>query len=309
MSPKPTGKPDFVGGVSNPDRLGAVENRSHKNHLLAKTAALLAGLEQCAKQPDVEAVHRLRVTSRRIRVGLRMFSELFPDAERRQCCRQLRRLTRMLGAVRTLDVNIRVLRGAGRRLQSETREVQVLATRRLLAERAAAAKEVTEISAILRKSDFSGRLERMIRFTHKQWPSKRLLKIVREELERLRGVARRREKDWESKENRRSFHRLRIAVKKYRYALEVAQSLFGSSVKSRLDAVEELQDLMGASHDVEVLLDWFEQGEWEKSVSKPVAWITSRLREDHEDRRQEAVQFLKKNRLWMKKARLEFNDE
>jgi CHAD domain-containing protein len=218
-------------------------------------------------------------------------------------------LTRTLGTVRALDVNLQLLRAARKRLQPETRETQVRAARMLLAERAAAVKDVQELSAMLRKSGFAARLERMIRYTRHQLHSKRLLNTVREELERLRDVARRREKTWEQKQSRRAFHRLRIAVKKYRYALEVAEGVFGSSVKSRLDAVEDLQDLMGACHDVEVLLEWFDAAKWEKALAKPVGWITGCLREDFEQCRHEAVRFLKKERIWMKKVRLECNHE
>jgi CHAD domain-containing protein len=280
-----------------------------ENHLLAKSAALFVGLEHCAKLPDVESLHRLRVTSRRLRVGLRMFADLFPDTERRQCCRQLRRLTRTLGAVRTLDVNLRELRRARRHLQPETQEAQVRAARMLLAEREAALKEVRELSGLLRKSGLSARLERMIRFTQRRWRTKQLLNVMRQDVARLRDTALRRERDWEKKQGRRAFHRLRIAVKKYRYGLEMAEGVFGASVKSRLEAVEQLQDLMGACHDVEVLLEWFTSAKWDKSLAKPVGWIASWLEEEREARRQEAVRFLKKERIWMKKVRLECENE
>ena len=280
-----------------------------ENHLLAKAATLFEGLEESTRSADVETLHRLRITSRRLRVGLRLFAEVFPSTERRQACRHLRRLTRALGEVRTLDVNLQLLRAARRRLAPETRDVQVQATRMLLAERAEKLKALRELAALLVASRFAARLEKMIRHTDRRLDSKRLLKSVREEVERLRGVARQRFKRWEDKKNRRAFHRLRIAVKKYRYALESSGAVFGMPGKSRVDAVEDLQDLMGACHDVEILLEWLESAKLDKSLARQVEWVSGCLREDYDQHRRAAVEFLKKERRWAKKVRLELNHE
>jgi CHAD domain-containing protein len=46
----------------------------------------------------------MRVSLRRLRVGLKFFSSLFPAGELKQVQRQLRRITRHLGELREFDV-------------------------------------------------------------------------------------------------------------------------------------------------------------------------------------------------------------
>jgi CHAD domain-containing protein len=49
-------------------------------------------------------------------------------------------------------------------------------------------------------------------------------------------------------------HQVRIAVKKLRYALEIAQDLSGSRATMRIRALKRVQDLLGRMHDLEMLI-------------------------------------------------------
>jgi CHAD domain-containing protein len=49
-------------------------------------------------------------------------------------------------------------------------------------------------------------------------------------------------------------HQVRIAVKKLRYAMEIAQDLSRSRATARLLALKRAQDLLGRMHDLEVLI-------------------------------------------------------
>ena len=49
-------------------------------------------------------------------------------------------------------------------------------------------------------------------------------------------------------------HEVRIAVKKLRYAMEVARELSGSRATARIEALKRMQDLLGRMHDLEVLI-------------------------------------------------------
>ena len=79
-------------------------------YLLEKTRRLFVAAPDLN---DAENVHRMRVASRRLRVGLEFFAVCFEAHELKQAQQQLRRLTRTLGAVRSLDVNLDLLRKAG----------------------------------------------------------------------------------------------------------------------------------------------------------------------------------------------------
>ena len=49
-------------------------------------------------------------------------------------------------------------------------------------------------------------------------------------------------------------HEVRIAVKKLRYALELARELSGSRAMAAIRTLKEAQDLLGRMHDLEVLI-------------------------------------------------------
>ncbi|MES2459542.1 MAG: CHAD domain-containing protein [Armatimonadota bacterium] len=59
---------------------------------------------------EVEALHDMRVGSRRLRAALALFAGVFPRAEFRDLDRQVGAITDALGAVRDLDVQLDALR-------------------------------------------------------------------------------------------------------------------------------------------------------------------------------------------------------
>ena len=59
---------------------------------------------------DIEALHDMRVASRRLRAALSIFAKVFPADEFRRLDRQIGDITDALGAVRDLDVQMDYLR-------------------------------------------------------------------------------------------------------------------------------------------------------------------------------------------------------
>ena len=62
------------------------------------------------KAEDIEPVHRMRVASRRLRAALPLFSSCFPDKDFRRWMRQIKMITRALGAARDNDVQVAFLK-------------------------------------------------------------------------------------------------------------------------------------------------------------------------------------------------------
>src|SRR5512140_2534886 len=58
---------------------------------------------------DIEAVHRMRVASRRLRAALPLFSGCFSKKRQKSWIKQLQNLTSALGAARDTDVQIDLL--------------------------------------------------------------------------------------------------------------------------------------------------------------------------------------------------------
>lgn len=271
-----------------------------EEYLLEKSQRLFSPVAQFHRSPDVEVVHRLRVNSRRLRVGLRFFGELFPASERRQACRQLRRVTRALGEVRTLDVTAQWIRRAARKSGTDPAVTTAL-LRRLAADRGDRLRAARELFAVLEQSQFPARVETMIRqarpLSERQWAA-----LARAQLAGLRRAVQRRHRQFCAERTGRCFHRLRIAVKRYRYGLEAAPAAAGHRVGSRRRAVEALQDAMGGCHDAEVTRAYVREMADKKMIAG-VAEMVDWLRAEREKRYESFQTLMKENRIWMKKVR------
>ncbi|NVO66947.1 CHAD domain-containing protein [Methanofollis tationis] len=71
---------------------------------------LAAEAEGVRTAADIEHIHRMRVASRRLRAALPIFAECFGKATYRRWRREIREVTRALGAARDADVQIEFLR-------------------------------------------------------------------------------------------------------------------------------------------------------------------------------------------------------
>jgi CHAD domain-containing protein len=79
--------------------------------MMDNAAGTRAGLEQRDPTPEgIEALHDMRVGSRRLRAALSVFGKVFPKDEFRALDRQIGRITDALGMVRDLDVQLDYLR-------------------------------------------------------------------------------------------------------------------------------------------------------------------------------------------------------
>lgn len=169
---------------------------------------------------DPEYLHQLRVGIRRLRTVLLVF-------EAKQLGRRLRKLARPLGDARDWDVFVaRFGRG----------KVERMAARR----RCGRALESAEFSAFildarhLRGKAGAGPLA--------AFAAKALDRLHRKTLKRARSV------DWRNEKRR---HRVRIAVRRLRYACDFFSSCFDDS-RRYLRGLADLQDLLGDLNDIAV---------------------------------------------------------
>jgi len=202
---------------------------------------------------NAETVHRMRVASRRLRAGLRFFGV--------RCPPELRRLGHVLGAVRALDVHRALLRDAPQRCP--------VLERRFAQERR---RRVAELQRLYRAMN-------PVVWQQRPVDAHRVL-------ERLRQTMEKRLRQFEKKESRAAFHRLRIAVKKYRYGLEIA------GATKPVKPLKRLQELMGACHDVETLLK-----------ELPPGALREHFEKEHKRRWAAVRKLLDDRRHWVKKVK------
>lgn len=228
---------------------------------------------------DVDALHRTRVASRRLR-------ELLPvlrldGRTTRKLDRRLRRVTKRLGAVRDLDALMGLLEELRRdRRYSKTALMEV--------------QTVVEDKRKIARGQLQAQLSpaKLQKITRRL---KRVAKQLQAETEANEGAAERRQTRatlWavEARAARRAvsvreaievagtvyaaapLHQVRIALKKLRFALELTAELEHRPAARDLATLKASQDLLGRLHDFQVLIEHASHIQSTRLVIDPVAW-------------------------------------
>jgi len=220
-----------------------------------RIAALLDTLP-AALDGEVDAVHRARVSSRRLRELLPPLGHVVSRDVAAAARAEVRRVTRALGPVRELDVTIALfdelaaahgLGGAARLVVRRplTRDRQAALGRLRAAmsprrrERLARALAELQAAGTAAAGDPAGALLAAV-----DARARRRAERVRTALHRAGAMY-----------VPERLHQIRIAVKQLRYALEVAGAARRSRATARITQLRAVQDLLGHAHDLHVLAD------------------------------------------------------
>jgi inorganic triphosphatase YgiF len=229
--------------------------------------AQIVGNEAGVQSRDSEALHQIRVGLRRLRAAISFYSEIVAGAQTELVKSELRWITRELSPARDLDVYISEVLGPlyeqhkdeadfrslyrdfeRRRAEAFDRAVDAVRSdryRNLLIDVAA----WIEAGGWSRPEDEAVRVrhERPMELHAAEQLARRRKKIVKKgkKFRRLDGAQR---------------HRLRIAVKKFRYAAEFVANVFpgkksGKRRRALLDTLKRLQDSLGTLNDMVVHVD------------------------------------------------------
>ncbi len=230
-----------------------VPRRAPSALLLQQRVAALRRMLPGARSGDVRAVHQARVATRRLREALPLVGAGKPG---RRLERVARDLTGVLGPVRELDVALQMLHELAR---TGAPPAAVACLRGAIAEeRRALQRETTkridqyDMDRLQRKAlqvlDRKGE--------RRDHPLDRQVRIAAARRRAARRAAR-----LEAAVDAAGaiylpdrLHQVRIAVKKLRYAMEIARDLSGSRAEARIRALRRMQDLLGRMHDLEVLI-------------------------------------------------------
>jgi len=215
------------------------------------------------RQGDVHAIHQARVATRRLREAL----PLVVDGGRgRKLERRVRSLTRRLGPVRELDVVVQTLdalEGTGevphraidclravvgeerdRLHQDVARRVAAFDMEKLRDKAVAGARK--HDLAIAKANAREGRPARRGDPARLAVADRRVARRavgLRAAIENAAGIY-----------LPDRLHEVRIAVKKLRYAMEIARDLRGSRAQVRIRTLKRAQESLGRMHDLEVLI-------------------------------------------------------
>lgn len=218
------------------------------DHMLSNEPAALAG--------DPEGIHQMRVAVRRLRAILSAFGPLLPDKQRRWVSQELRWFADVLGEARNLDVFAAELIAPARDALPFASELERLA--QAVQRRRKAAQ--TAIAEAISSTRYTEALLALLRwFDGGDWHlaaaaalHEPIEILAPELLDRCRAKAEKRARHF-SDQSAKKRHRLRIALKKLRYAAELFAPLYARpETRQFIHRLKKLQDDLGAANDVQV---------------------------------------------------------
>jgi CHAD domain-containing protein len=230
---------------------------------------------------DGNGVHQARVASRRLREAVPVLTAGLKGSKAGKARRKIRRITQALGAIRELDVTIALIdelaarntlprlaleevRGRVMKEQERRRRVMIKQVGRVNSDKLD--RRLRSVAEALQSAETEGWREAL---------ATRLLK-------RSKTLATAIESAGPLYEQER-LHRVRLAAKKLRYAMELAAESGARAAIVPVRTIKRLQDTLGRLHDLQVLQGYVSASQAKPSTRTPPDGgleIIARLLED-----------------------------
>lgn len=246
--------PSRADAAADPHRTEAEFGR-HVARLLRRLARQIEECEAGTRAgDDADALHDMRVASRRLRAALRVFHDVLPHRRLGRLEKRARRLTRALGLPREWDV----LRDTLARLRGEhAGDVEKMAVEHAL-------EWIDQHRSLARRRMLRGldridieRLARGVRRLADRAEQRiavdDLCGLARRQVEPLVDAAMQEIDARRARELIEPLHETRIAIKRLRYVVELLEPAFPGPHADLLARLKNLQELLGHHHDCAVL--------------------------------------------------------
>lgn len=227
--------------------------------LLSKAEPLFA-LEAAARGgADADAVHDMRVASRRLREAMRLLGPLYPPKEFRVWYKRVRGVTSALGPVRDSDVFIESFGSLGQELAEEGRRAVAFLVGLRAGTREA---ELAELNRGLARLDLERSRRSFDRLVHSLAGSAQgvgpLVGFAYVAIAQRAATVFGAQPAALIEANMEQQHALRIDYKRLRYAVEVFAPCYGEEFDDLHETLVAFQDVLGDLHDVHVFMDTVE---------------------------------------------------
>lgn len=224
--------------------------------LLAKAEPLFRLEEAARGGADMDAVHDMRVASRRLREAMRLLAPIYPGREFRRWQRRVRDITRMLGPVRDADVFIDDFSRMARDLDDGGKRAAAFLIGRRLGQRE---HDLERLNDDLGHLDLEANRRSFTKIVcsvaNSPAASRPLADFARAAVaERAAVVA---EAQPLALEEHRVLeqHALRIDYKRLRYAVEAFAPCYGDDFDALHDTLTSFQDALGTLHDLHLFAE------------------------------------------------------
>ncbi|MBN1556319.1 MAG: CHAD domain-containing protein [Phycisphaerae bacterium] len=235
--------------------------------VIRRLRALTRLIEGVCEGGDMEYVHKMRVAGRRLRTGMGVLKECLPPDRRKEWRGVVEKVARSLGPVRDLDVQIEFVSDFARTnpdeilqpglayflRQLQTRRVGLQDDVRQAVKRLRKDPMLRELRKHLGKLRRAGRAEFEQRFAGGYSDEARHIareKILRRLQKFLAYEA------WVSDASAgEELHRMRIAAKRLRYAMEIFDPFWRGRLEGFTRRIKEFQQSLGEFHDCDVWIE------------------------------------------------------
>jgi CHAD domain-containing protein len=219
--------------------------------LLGRRAAALKRHLTEALAGEARGVHQARVASRRLREAVPVLTSGVKGTKAKKARGKIRRLTRALGTVRELDVTLQVLDDLAAndslpRLALE--EVRAHVVHERDERRAVMLKRIEQVNLSKLDKRLAAVGVVLMQSDSEEWRDalgSRLLKRAKASTVAIENAGRLYSPE--------QLHLVRIALKKLRYAMELASEARVKTAAAPLRVVKRAQDALGKLHDLQVL--------------------------------------------------------
>jgi CHAD domain-containing protein len=211
-----------------------------------------AELKRCRKKYSEEAVHDLRVATRRLISTLDLVDRMHPEANLRKTRRALKRQLDLFGPLRDVQVQLLTIE----KMLSSFPELQefhnfLVKRERKLMQRLSIELKRVKTGKIRKRIALAARQLAMLPDTPAVQQEQRAEAMQAIEMAFNRVVER---KQAIAPTDGSAIHRMRVAFKKFRYMVESLAPVRGRTTSKQLKAMNAFQGSMGDIQDAEVLL-------------------------------------------------------
>src|SRR5215469_9511857 len=203
---------------------------------------------------DVESIHQLRVSSRRLRAAIELFSSVLYSGALKVYRRDIPWIAHRAGEVRNCDVLAEIIQERVRKLDPSLKGALEPIVAAIGAERAAAHNQLIQDLSSKRYRSLVARLSSPpIKMARASAPFGVATADLLEPT--LRRVVKKGAKISDDSPTT-DFHKLRVRIKRLRYVLEMMPATSGKRHRKALARLEELQRLLGDYNDVTAGIAW-----------------------------------------------------
>jgi CHAD domain-containing protein len=226
-------------------------------HALALGLAGLRFYEPAAIAGEVEGIHQLRVALRRLRAAVELFAPILHGSRLEFYRRELPLIGHCAGAVRDADVLRELIAAHAKALDPALSRALIPAYQALADTRIAALRDLNRLLSAKHYARVIARLAPTL--TRKFTPETTLLRRAPQLMRSLSRSCLRSGAQLTAESPPLMFHRVRVRLKRLRYALEMLDQMAGKRTSKTLKRLRRMQDELGEHQDLVNTALWLRQ--------------------------------------------------